>query len=85
MLRASYTPMLSEQDQLIFDILVPVDHYLRQVNTVVDFERYRSTMAVCYHATDGRPANDPVVLLKIVRCSQPSRSMSPFASSSISL
>jgi transposase len=65
MLRASYTPMLSEQDQFIFDILVPVDHYLRQVNTVVDFERYRSTIAVCDHATDGRPANDPVVLLKI--------------------
>ena len=65
MLRANYAPMLSDQDQLIFDILVPAAHYLRQVNTVVDFERYRSTMAACYHATDGRPADDPVVLLKI--------------------
>jgi len=62
MLRASYTPMLSEQDQLIFDILVPVDHYLRQVQALVDFERYRAMMAGCYHATDGRPTNDPVVL-----------------------
>jgi hypothetical protein len=24
-----------------------------------------TTMAACYHATDGRPADDPVVLLKI--------------------
>jgi transposase len=35
------------------------------VNALVDFERYRATMAVCYHATDGRPANDPLVLLKV--------------------
>jgi transposase len=65
MLRASYAPMLSDQDQLIFETLVPPDHYLRQVNAVVDFERYRSTMAVCYSPTDGRPADDPVVLLKV--------------------
>lgn len=65
MLRASYTPMLSDQDHMIFDTLVPSDHYLRRVNAVVDFERYRATMAACYHATDGRPAEDPVVLLKL--------------------
>jgi transposase len=65
MLRASYAPMLTEQDQLIFETLVPPDHYLRQVNAVVDFERYRATMAACYHASDGRPAEDPVVLLKV--------------------
>jgi transposase len=65
MLRVSYAPMLSEQDQLIFDRLIPADHYLRRVNAVVDFEQYRAKMAVCYHATDGRPADDPVVLLKI--------------------
>jgi transposase len=65
MLRASYAPMLSDQDQLIFATLVPPDHYLRQVNAVVDFERYRATIAACYHATDGRPADDPVVLLKV--------------------
>jgi hypothetical protein len=52
MLRASYASMLSDQDQLIFDTLVPADHYLRQVNALVDFERYRATMAACYHATD---------------------------------
>jgi transposase len=65
MLRASYAPMLTEQDRLIFETLVPPDHYLRRVNAVVDFERYRATMAACYHASDGRPAEDPVVLLKV--------------------
>jgi transposase len=62
MLRASYTPMLSDQDQLIFDTLVPADHYLRQVNALLDFEQYRAAMAACYHPSDGRPADDPVVL-----------------------
>src|SRR5262245_23994660 len=65
MLRANYTLILCEQDQLVFDTLVPADHYLRQVNAVVDFECYRDSMAACYHATEGRPADDPVVLLKI--------------------
>jgi transposase len=65
MLRASYAPMLSDQDLLIFDTLVPADHYLRQVNAIVDFESYRDPMAACYNLSDGRPADDPVVLLKI--------------------
>ena len=65
MLRASYTPTVSDQDRVIFETLVPPDHYLRQVNAAVDFERYRATMAACYHATAGRPADDPVVLLKV--------------------
>jgi transposase len=65
MLKPTYDSALTDQDQLIFDTLIPADHYLRQVNAVVDFERYRSAMAVCYSATDGRPADDPVVLLKV--------------------
>src|SRR5205814_5499762 len=51
--------------QLIFVTLVPPDHYLRQVNAVVDFESYRVTIAACYSSTEGRPADDPVVLLKV--------------------
>lgn len=62
MLKSTYASALTDQDRLIFDTLIPADHYLRQVNAVVDFERYRSAMAVCYSATDGRPADDPVVL-----------------------
>jgi transposase len=65
MLRTNSTPILSDQDQLIFATLVPPDHYLRQVTAVVDFERYRATMATCYHPSQGRPADDPVRLLKV--------------------
>jgi transposase len=65
MLRASYAPMLSDQDQQIFETLVVPDHYVQQVNAVVDFERYRPTMAACYYATDGRPDDDTLVLLKV--------------------
>ncbi len=65
MLRSSYEPKMSDQDHEIFATLVPADHYLRQVAAVVDFERYRPLMAERYHPNDGRPANDPVVLLKL--------------------
>lgn len=65
MLKQTYDATLSDHDQQVFDALVPTDHYLRQVLTVVDFERYRATMAVRYHATAGRPAEDPVLLLKL--------------------
>lgn len=39
MLRASDEPPLSEQDQEIFEQLVPKEHYWRQVKGVIDFER----------------------------------------------
>ena len=39
MLRASEGPRRSAQDRVIVATLVPADHDLRQVNTVVDFER----------------------------------------------
>ena len=39
MLKPTYDPALTEQDHLIFATLVPTDHYLRQVNPGVDFER----------------------------------------------
>lgn len=65
MLRSSYEPNLSDQDHEIFATLVSAGHYLRQVTAVVDFERYCPLMAERYHPSDGRPANDPVVLLKL--------------------
>jgi transposase len=65
MLKPLHPPALSDQDQQVFDALVPDDHYLRQVLRVVDFERYRDTMAGRYHPTEGRPAADPVLLLKL--------------------
>jgi transposase len=56
---------LSELDQQVFVAVVPADHYLRQVKEQIDFERFRSYLVEAYSATMGRPAIDPVRMLKI--------------------
>ncbi len=35
------------------------------MKTILDFERYRTLLAPCYSATDGRPADDPVLMVKL--------------------
>ena len=52
-------------DHLIFKTTVPEDHYLRQVRAVIDFERFRADMVSCYSANLGRPATEPLLLLKL--------------------
>ena len=65
MLRDSSYLSLSELDQKIFDATVPRDHYLRRVLATIDFERSRERLASCYSAHLGRPALEPVLLLKL--------------------
>ncbi len=65
MLRASYYTPPSAIDEQVFTALVPDDHYLRRVKTILDFERYRTLLSPCYSATDGRPADDPVLMVKL--------------------
>jgi transposase len=65
MLRSSYEQPLSALDDQVFTALVPADHYLRSVKAVLDFERYRALLAPCYSATQGRPADDPVLMVKL--------------------
>lgn len=65
MLKDTYYTPPTELDQLIFEALVPADHYLRRVKTTIDFERYRAELATCYSPDEGRPADDPVLLLKL--------------------
>jgi transposase len=65
MLRASYYVPPTELDLLIFEKLVPADHYLRQVQALIDFERFRTELASCYSPDEGRPADDPVLMLKL--------------------
>ncbi len=60
----SYTP-LSDFEQQLFTRLVPDDHFLRQVLRVIDFERFRPILADFYCPDEGRPALDPVFLLKL--------------------
>jgi len=56
---------LTEHDQEIFDLLVPPDHYLRQVKEAIDFEAFRPLLEPYYSAHRGRPAVDPVFMLKL--------------------
>jgi transposase len=55
----------SELDQMIFDTLVPEDHYLRRVKTLLDFEALRPILAERYPSATGRPAVEPLLLLKL--------------------
>jgi transposase len=57
---------LPELDQQVFDIVVPKNHYLRQVVERIDFEQFRSRLTDAYSLGMGRPAIDPVRMLKIL-------------------
>jgi len=60
------TPLLSDLDRQVFDVIVSQEHYLRQVAEHVDFERFRPRLAEAYSLRMGRPAIDPVRMLKIL-------------------
>jgi transposase len=64
MLILEKTP-LPEFDQLAFEMVVPSDHYLRRVAELIDFERFLPRLAEAYSLGMGRPAIDPVRMLKI--------------------
>jgi transposase len=55
----------TELDLRIFEATVPQDHYLRRVKEVVSFQRCRNLMAAAYDPELGRPAAEPVLLLKL--------------------
>ena len=56
---------LSEVERQIFDRMVPADDFLRRLQQAVDFERFRPTLAQYYAPREGRPALDPVLMLKL--------------------
>ena len=66
MLTQNQAPPLPEFDCQVFTIVVPEDHYLRQVAARIDFERFRPRLAEAYSLGMGRPAIDPVRMLKIL-------------------
>ena len=65
MLKESYYTEPTEMDTLIFEKLVPPDHYLRRVKQCLDFERFRDLLKDCYSPALGRTAEDPVRILKL--------------------
>lgn len=66
MLSLFRTTVRTDLDERVFAAVVPADHYLRQVAALVDFERFRPELADAYSANLGRPAIDPVRMLKIL-------------------
>lgn len=58
-------PEWSEADQQVFACLVPSDHYLRRALGAIDFQGLRAQVAVAYSPHWGRPAEDPVLMLKL--------------------
>lgn len=59
-----YVP-LNDLERQLFTRMVPESHALRQLDRVVDFERFRPTLAKFYSPRAGRPALDPVMMLKL--------------------
>jgi transposase len=59
-------PPLPEFDRQVFEIVVPKDHYLRQVAERIDFEAFRPRLVEAYCLGMGRPAIDPVRMLKVL-------------------
>ena len=66
MLKSSPISPLSEPDRQVFEVLVAKDHYLRQVRERIDFERFRLRLVEAYSPRMGRPALDPVFMLKVL-------------------
>ena len=65
MLLAQPTYLAAEgRDQEIFEATVPADHYLRRVKSVIDFGRFRGLLTATYSPDHGRPAIEPLLLLK---------------------
>ena len=65
MLRAP-SPQQYQFETITFDELVPEDHLVRQIDAVIDFEFIRDAVANLYCPNNGRPAIDPVRLIKMM-------------------
>mgnify|MGYP003575622510 FL=1 len=56
---------LPEFDQQVYQMVVPEDHYLRKVLQVVPWDEFDHVLAPYYSADLGRPADWPVMMLKL--------------------
>jgi transposase len=65
MLKAEYYSAPTDIDLLVFEKLIPADHYLRRLKAAIDFEPLRALVADCYAVGMGAPAEDPVRMLKL--------------------
>lgn len=58
-------PRLSESDQSVYRTIVPAGHYLRKALEVVPWDDFHAVLARYYSADQGRPAESPVLMLKL--------------------
>jgi IS5 family transposase len=56
---------LSDLERQVFSQIVPETDFLRRLTPLIDFERFRPTLALHYCADFGRPPLDPVMMLKL--------------------
>jgi transposase len=56
---------LPDFERQFFMRLVPEGHFLRSLARAIDFQRFRPTLAKHYSPRAGRPALDPVLMLKL--------------------
>ncbi|WP_139536843.1 IS1182 family transposase [Klebsiella spallanzanii] len=60
------SPQQYQFETITLDELVPEDHLVRKIDAVIDFEFIRDTVAHLYCPDNGRPAIDPVRLIKMM-------------------
>ena len=65
MLRPEQYVPPTDLDERVFSAVVPANHYLRRVLQAVDFGRCRDLIAMAYCSAHGRPAVEPLLLLKL--------------------
>ncbi len=65
MLSDIFRPRLTELDLQVFEAYVPSDHYLRKALKVVAWDDFEEILAEYYTADLGRPAERPVLMLKL--------------------
>jgi transposase len=65
MLQSEEFVPLSDFERQLFTQLVPEDDFLRQLQPMIDFERFRPLLAQHYCPDNGRPPLDPVMMLKL--------------------
>lgn len=66
MLYDPIAPRLSEFDQQVYRAVVPPDHYLRRALQLVPWDDFYELLAPYYTRDMGRPAESPVLMLKLV-------------------
>lgn len=65
MLRDDYYLEPTETDRLVFEKLIPGTHFLRRAKEIIDFEAFRDLVKEYYRDGVGRPAEDPVRMIKL--------------------